>query len=94
MNFLKAKRNFRCIDCNYCNEAVCPSTDECIGCGACFIACPYNAVDMVKSQATAKIKINIDGKEACVPKKITVKKVSFFFSFKIWKQWFDKIEYK
>ena len=74
MNLLKAKRNFRCTDCNYCREAVCPSTDECIGCSACFIACPYNAVDMVKRQATAGIKININGKEAWVPKKITVKK--------------------
>lgn len=85
MKFFEAKRTADCKKCNFCKEAVCPSIYECIGCGACFIACPNNAVEMVERRLTASIKININGRDVSVPEKITVKQALEIHGYKFTK---------
>ncbi|MDY6933454.1 MAG: radical SAM protein [Spirochaetota bacterium] len=74
MKRLVAIETSRCVHCNFCKVAFCPSTEECIGCNACYIACPFQAVEMVEKPIDGTITISVDGKEAYVPEKITVKR--------------------
>lgn len=73
MDLLTATRTGRCRNCNFCKSSVCPSA-QCIGCGACFIACPNQAVEMRERKLEGYIHIRVDGESFSVPERITVKK--------------------
>lgn len=70
----------RCRQCGICKEIVaCPSTyigqmKERIGCGACHLACPNEAINMKDMQQQKEINIKIDEQNYSVPNKITIKK--------------------
>ncbi len=82
MKLYKAIRNDRCVECNFCKNYVCPSPDSCIGCGACYIACPNMAVDLVEREVERFIRINVDCETYHVPDNITVKKALEIIGYK------------
>ncbi len=68
--------------CNFCgtcrNSVACPAGEvlgsDCIGCGACELACSGSAIHLIEdSGKRKKILINIDGRSFSVPEKITLK---------------------
>ncbi|MDY6918261.1 MAG: radical SAM protein, partial [Chloroflexota bacterium] len=66
----------RCKQCNWCSEIVaCPGASEsiCIGCGACVLACPNEALSLVEEPREREVTIEVDGRRARVPERITVK---------------------
>lgn len=77
----KRDRNF-CKNCHWCENLIsCPTgfrVNDCIGCKACSLACPYNAIEMVEAKKETQygypeIEIEVDGKKFKVPAKTTVK---------------------
>jgi pyruvate formate lyase activating enzyme len=77
--YLKAEKDKRiCQNCNLCQKLVsCPADfkeENCVGCAACFLACPFEAVKMVKIKREKEIEIEVNGKKFKIPEKITVKK--------------------
>jgi pyruvate formate lyase activating enzyme len=72
LNFIKDDE--KCENCGICSAIIqCPADGTCIGCGACYRACPSKA--FIKSYKTSMQKVNImiNGREFIVPKQITVK---------------------
>jgi pyruvate formate lyase activating enzyme len=66
----------KCTRCGACTEIVaCPGSerDICIGCGACALACPNQAIEMVEEDRKGKVSIEVNGKEAIVSEQISVK---------------------
>ena len=66
----------RCRRCGACIEIVdCPGADEsiCIGCRACVLACPYQALELVEAQREREVTIEVNGKLFSVPERISVK---------------------
>ncbi|MGQ9721538.1 MAG: radical SAM protein [Candidatus Jordarchaeum sp.] len=75
--FIKyTKDNNKCVHCGFCETIVqCPSPDFCIGCEACFHACPEAArKKLVDREPRRKVRIMVNGSEFEVPERITVKK--------------------
>ncbi len=66
----------KCAHCGLCEEVIfCPSPEDCIGCGACFHGCPYQAREMVEDKSPRRsICIEIDGQKLEVPERITLKR--------------------
>ena len=64
----------RCVKCNVCESIVgCPSTNDCVGCSSCYLACPYNAIEPQQYVSNEETKIYIDGEQFFVPAKATLK---------------------
>ncbi|MEW6069115.1 MAG: radical SAM protein [Candidatus Thermoplasmatota archaeon] len=84
MKVLKAKvSELKCKKCGFCKESVCPSIDYCIGCGACYLACPYEAVELTEHESKEEVAIKIDNEKYSVPARITVKKALELAGYKI-----------
>lgn len=77
----------KCTRCGLCKEIVdCPGSDGCIGCLACYWACPHGARSIAEERVPGKeIAIRVDGKEFKVQGGITIKKAlgAIGFSFGI-----------
>lgn len=78
----------KCDGCNACREIVaCPSLNvgsvsECVGCGACYLACPNMAIELKPRREFEEARIKVDGEILYVPKKITVKRALEVAGFK------------
>ncbi|MCS7098397.1 MAG: radical SAM protein [Candidatus Methanomethyliaceae archaeon] len=74
-----------CINCNVCREIISCSGVECFGCGACYLACPNEAISMKKLDRKSEIKIFVNNEAFHVPDKITVRKALEILGYKIGK---------
>jgi pyruvate formate lyase activating enzyme len=66
----------KCLNCGWCSELVnCPGSDEliCIGCGACVLTCPNEALELVEEPREKEVRLEVDGKSVRVPERISVK---------------------
>ncbi|PJA48380.1 MAG: hypothetical protein CO171_07510, partial [Syntrophobacterales bacterium CG_4_9_14_3_um_filter_49_8] len=66
----------KCRQCGACGEMVaCPGAEEliCIGCGACVLTCPHQALELVEAPREREVTVEINGKSATVPEQISVK---------------------
>jgi len=66
----------KCRHCGACSEIVnCPGAEEliCIGCGACVLTCPYQALELLEAPREREVTIEVNGKLAAVPEQISVK---------------------
>jgi pyruvate formate lyase activating enzyme len=65
----------RCVECGFCeNVNVCHGGGRCIGCLACYYACPYEAKVLRLEEAECRlVKIIVDGVEYSVPDGVSVK---------------------
>jgi pyruvate formate lyase activating enzyme len=76
----------KCRECGWCSEIVaCPGADEliCIGCGACVLACPNQALELVEEPREKEVTIEVDGKMLRVPERISVKAALAELGYKV-----------
>lgn len=75
MPYIADYRLEKCFDCGTCREIVACSgkEDGCIGCGACALACPHQAIEMIEDTRDKEVTIEVDGKTVKVPERISVK---------------------
>ena len=84
-----AKRNEdRCKRCGICEEIVaCPAgkvcSDGCVGCGACYLACPNEAITLEEEPREELITIEVNGEKFHVPERITVRKALELIGYRI-----------
>jgi pyruvate formate lyase activating enzyme len=77
-----AKKTEKCKECGFCEAYVCPSPGSCIGCGACFDACPYEAVKLEDVWREETVTIKVDGENFQVPAGITILEALKFLGYK------------
>lgn len=91
MHYVAVKNLDMCQNCGFCDEYVACSSkyvgysEECVGCGACYISCPFEAIEMKEREIERKVKIEIDGKNFSLPEKITVKHALEILGYKVGK---------
>jgi pyruvate formate lyase activating enzyme len=85
VKFYKAIRNNnKCLNCNICKEIIsCPGKFNCIGCMACYLACPNEAIELIESEIKREIKVIINGEVFYVPENITILKALELLGYKI-----------
>jgi pyruvate formate lyase activating enzyme len=66
----------KCVNCNFCLFNVsCASPARCVGCEACFIACPYGAVKRVEDKSRRRmVKLTVNGEKVEAFEFTTVKR--------------------
>lgn len=79
MRYVAIKNPDKCRSCGFCDEIACSSryvgySDECVGCGACCLACPHEAIVMIEKPDGESVSIKLDGEIFSVPERITIKK--------------------
>ncbi|MGD9396419.1 MAG: radical SAM protein [Candidatus Thorarchaeota archaeon] len=63
-----------CWNCRYCVTGVsCPSPQQCIGCSACFLACPHEAIRREKKEQKEWIVVRVNDQQVEVPADVTIK---------------------
>jgi ferredoxin len=63
-----------CQGCRYCVTRVsCPSPQQCIGCKACYLSCPNEALVPESWNTKQRVTISVDGNRVEVPAKVTIK---------------------
>jgi len=76
MSYIAVHHPERCRRCGACTELVlCPGASEaiCIGCGACVLTCPHQALELKPDPRNRKISITVNGDLFIVPERISVK---------------------
>ena len=83
----EARHNLdKCGGCSACLTFVdCPGAKEkiCIGCGACILICPREALELVEVKRDKEVVIEVDGKLGKVPERISVKEALWELGHKI-----------
>lgn len=79
MRYIAIKNPDKCRSCGFCDEIACSSgyvgySDECVGCGACCLACPHEAIEMIEKPNGESVSIKLDNEIFSVPERITIKK--------------------
>ncbi len=63
-----------CRACGACSVVSCPGGGECVGCGSCYLVCPYGAIIPEEVETRGEVAIVVDGEKVHVPRGITLKK--------------------
>jgi len=89
MFYVADKTIDKCKQCGICDQIVACSSihvgyaEECVGCGACRLACPNEAIRMRETQERREVKVKVNGEKFSVPERITVKKALELLGYKI-----------
>lgn len=79
-----ARSGTNCHNCGFCDYMLRCTRERCTGCGACVIACPYNARVLVPDhQQRQNINISINGRVVSVPERITILKALELNGYKV-----------
>lgn len=63
-----------CEQCRYCVTRIsCPSPQLCIGCSACYLSCPYEAIIKKDELYQEMIRVTVNSQQVEVPSNITIK---------------------
>ncbi|UCE10949.1 MAG: radical SAM protein [Candidatus Thorarchaeota archaeon] len=74
MHYEYHRNQERCSKCRYCITRVsCPSPNSCVGCRACYLACPSEAIEETTVQPKSAVTITVDGQRVEVPGDTTIK---------------------
>lgn len=85
MDFYIARRiEEKCRKCNFCTTYIdCAGEEQCSGCGACVVACPFEAKVLEPYEPREFVEIKINGRSLSVPARITILKALSLAGFKI-----------
>lgn len=50
-----------------------PCGSSCSGCGVCFLACPYEAVELVERENIKEVPVYVDGEKLYLPENVPIK---------------------
>ena len=76
------KNEHICQNCGICSTIIqCPGEGKCIGCGACYRACPTMAFNEISEISNKNVNIIVNGNQFKVPKDITIKTALFHAGF-------------